>query len=92
MRVRRTGCVFIPISQNKFTRQAGGALPVHALILAIFSLHAHIRALNYTLMRTYNLLSLPPPFAKGIFYQRPNKLSEMNHYIPKYRLRSDLRM
>jgi hypothetical protein len=33
----------------------------------------------------------PPPFAKGISYQRPNKLSEMNHYIPKYRLRSDLR-
>ena len=33
-----------------------------------------------------------PPLAKGIFYQRPTKLSEMNHYIPKYRLRSDLRM
>jgi len=61
MRVRHTGCVFIPTSQNKLTRQAEGALPVHALILAIFSLHAHIRALRYTLMRTCNLLSLPPP-------------------------------
>ena len=58
----------------------------------LLSACAHTRTHMYTLMRTCNLLSLPPPFAKGILYQRPNKLSEMNHYIPKYRLRSDLRM
>ena len=92
MRVRHTGCVFIPTSQNKLTRQAEGALPVHALILAIFSLHAHIRALTCTLSCARVIYYPCPPLAKGIFYQRPTKLSEMNHYIPKYRLKSDLRM